>query len=157
MHSLAEIADDLYKEKRVPEPSIKISTVHGHRTYYELIEAMARIHAAKNQDYGGGNPLGNFLNSLDLGVDPFLGILIRLSDKWSRICSLTKTERQMVKDESIEDTLIDLANYALLAIVLRRHKANLASFPSIEDWNCGDRGCNHCTCGPEGACEGHRI
>ena len=94
----------------------------GHPIFYELLEEMARIHSIKNQDYGDGNPLGNFMESEGLGIPAFQGILVRMSDKWSRIKSLVKKERMLgkVKDESIEDTLIDLANYAILAIVIRR-------------------------------------
>lgn len=94
----------------------------GHPMFYELLEKMADIHSVKNQDYGGGNPLGNFLESQKFGIDPFTGILVRLSDKWSRICSLAKKKNMAgaVKDESIEDTLIDLANYAILALVVKK-------------------------------------
>ncbi len=102
--------------------SIESNKRSGHPVFYELIEEMGRIHSIKNQDYGDGNPLGNFMLAKSLGVDPFLGILIRLSDKWARICSLAKKTNNegAVKDETIEDTLIDMANYSLLAIVIRR-------------------------------------
>lgn len=43
--------------------------------------------------------------------------LIRMSDKMSRIKTLIRTEEQQVKDESIIDSLKDLANYALLATI----------------------------------------
>jgi len=95
----------------------------GHPMFYELLDKMAEIHSKKNQDYGNGNPLGNFASSLDLGIDPFFSVLVRMSDKWARICSLSKNGGiGVVKDESIEDTLIDMANYALLAIVIRREE-----------------------------------
>lgn len=42
---------------------------------------------------------------------------IRLSDKMERFKRLTKSGEQNVKDESIRDTLIDLANYAIMTIV----------------------------------------
>jgi len=108
--------DPLYNEN-----ILEVDTTHGHEYYYELIAKMAELHSRKNRDYGGGNPLGNFLHARSLGVDPFTGILVRLSDKWSRICSLVRTNERHVKDESIEDTLLDLANYALLALVLLKH------------------------------------
>ena len=41
---------------------------------------------------------------------------IRLSDKLERLKRLTKAEAE-VKDESIRDTLIDLANYAIMTIM----------------------------------------
>jgi len=100
---------------------LTIDNTYGHPHFYSLIEKMAKLHATKNRDYGGGNPLGNFLNCEKLGVDPFMGIPVRMSDKWSRICSLTKSGEQHVKDESIEDTLLDLSIYCLLALVVKRH------------------------------------
>ena len=42
---------------------------------------------------------------------------IRLSDKLERFKKLTRSNTQEVKDESIRDTLIDLANYAIMTIL----------------------------------------
>lgn len=42
---------------------------------------------------------------------------IRLSDKLERFKRLTKNKERLVVDESIRDTLIDLANYAIMTIV----------------------------------------
>ena len=94
----------------------------GHPVFYELLQKMADIHSVKNQDYGQGNPLGNFMESQKFGINPFMGVLVRMSDKWSRVCSLVNKANMEgeVKDESIEDTLIDLANYAILALVIKR-------------------------------------
>ena len=49
---------------------------------------------------------------------------IRLSDKLNRFKSLSrKLGEQAVKDESIRDTLIDLANYALMTILEMEEEA----------------------------------
>jgi len=90
----------------------------GHPRFYELVKEMARIHSEKNQDYGSGDPLGNFREAEKLGIEPWRGSLIRLSDKYSRVTSLAGGREAKVKDESIKDTLLDLANYAVLTIVL---------------------------------------
>ena len=42
-------------------------------------------------------------------------VRIRLSDKLNRVKALTRGDSQKVKDESLRDTLLDLANYAILA------------------------------------------
>ena len=42
---------------------------------------------------------------------------IRLSDKLNRFKSLTRKNTRQVEDESIRDTLIDLANYAIMTIL----------------------------------------
>ncbi|MFP4629399.1 MAG: hypothetical protein ACLFMQ_01615, partial [Desulfohalobiaceae bacterium] len=45
---------------------------------------------------------------------------IRLQDKYTRCCNLIRGKEQMVKDEALEDTLLDLANYAVIVLCLRR-------------------------------------
>lgn len=44
-------------------------------------------------------------------------VRIRLSDKLNRVKALTKGDSQQVQDESLRDTLLDLANYAILAVM----------------------------------------
>ena len=65
----------------------------------------------KNKDYGNHeDPLKNFNASLMIGVEPEKAILIRVSDKISRINTLLARKAE-VKDEQIEDTIIDAINY----------------------------------------------
>jgi hypothetical protein len=45
-----------------------------------------------------------------------VSFLVRLEDKLNRLHTLTTTEAK-VEDEKIEDTLIDLAGYAILALL----------------------------------------
>lgn len=95
-------------------------TRRGHPKYYELIEKMQAIHSAKNSDYAAdADPLSNLKRAAVFGVEPWRGCLIRMSDKWSRLEQLAGGKQAQVKEESVEDTLLDLANYALLCIVLR--------------------------------------
>lgn len=57
---------------------------------------------------------------------PWFGIisaLTRMSDKWNRIKSLAQGAKNDVSDESLEDTLMDLANYCIMTVMeLRRAK-----------------------------------
>lgn len=61
------------------------------------------------------------------------GILVRLSDKFMRLISLTKPGREaVVKDESVLDTIRDIHNYVdYLGLIWqkRRRDANVAEFP----------------------------
>lgn len=104
----------------------------GNPTFYRLLARMVLIHESKNQDYGDGNPFGNFYKSKEVGVDVLSGVLVRMSDKWSRICTLAKRKNNaaMVKDESIEDTLIDMANYAIIACSI--YKNEIQNKPTSE-------------------------
>jgi len=47
-----------------------------------------------------------------------IGVLIRIEDKIQRSISITNNGINLVKDENIEDTLIDLCNYSVMALML---------------------------------------
>ena len=73
----------------------------------------------KNADYGSS--VSDTYR--DFGLVSFL---VRMQDKMNRLKTLTKQE-SMVKDEKIEDTLIDLANYSILALIeleMEKHDGN---------------------------------
>ena len=65
----------------------------------------------KNKDYG--DAFAKF------GV---IGILMRIEDKIQRSLSITKNGVNMVNDESIRDTLMDLHNYAAMGVMLLDEK-----------------------------------
>jgi hypothetical protein len=80
------------------------------RGYFEK-ECMA-IMSAKGHDYAGRvDCLGNLRR---FGL---LGIIVRLSDKFSRIEQFAKSRELRVKDESVKDTLRDIVNYCLLGMI----------------------------------------
>lgn len=68
------------------------------------------LYARKNHDYGD-----SFHQTFT--EEGMAMARIRLGDKLSRFKSLTKSGVQEVKDESIRDTLIDLANYAIMTVL----------------------------------------
>jgi len=47
-----------------------------------------------------------------------IGVLMRIEDKLQRSMSITKSGVNLVNDEGIRDTLIDLHNYAAMALIL---------------------------------------
>lgn len=47
-----------------------------------------------------------------------IGVIMRIGDKINRLFSISKTNVHLVDDESMRDTLIDLHNYAAMAIML---------------------------------------
>ncbi len=93
---------------------------YGHPGFYELIEEIKEIHSRKNKDYAGDNPLSNFMMCEKLGISAWKGVLVRMGDKYSRLCSFAKAGEFKVKDESVEDTLKDLAVYSLICLILFR-------------------------------------
>ena len=55
-------------------------------------------------------------------------------DKLNRLYSLTRTDiKQMVSDEKIEDTLLDLANYAILTIIELQYKKPSSINANVDD------------------------
>lgn len=92
------------------------------------------ISRAKNSDYAqGDDPFANFRACESLGIDAATGIMVRMSDKFSRVANLLKREAQ-VQDESIEDTLRDVANYAIILLLLiRETRAPMAYWSNGQD------------------------
>ena len=79
---------------------------------------MNEICKAKNQDYSGGpnvDAFNNFKMVEKMGIcTAEQGFLVRMVDKMMRINNITKSGFASVKDESVQDTLMDLANYSIL-------------------------------------------
>jgi len=65
----------------------------------------------KNKDYGDA--------FADYGS---IGVLVRIGDKIKRMQNITSNSIQMVNDEALRDTLIDLHNYAAMAIMCMDEK-----------------------------------
>ncbi len=86
---------------------------------------MKELHLRKSHDYGSDeDPLGNLNAVQRLGVSPFVGVIIRLSDKFARVEQYLRSGELHVKDESIKDTLRDIGVYSQLAIVLLEREKN---------------------------------
>ena len=47
-----------------------------------------------------------------------IGVLMRIEDKLQRSMSITKNGANLINDEGIRDTLIDLHNYSAMALML---------------------------------------
>lgn len=86
-----------------------MNRVERHR---EICENLNKIYEQKNSDYG--NSFGETFKKLGI-----ISAITRISDKYNRICSLaTKpAEERKVKDESIKDTLLDMANYCIMTVI----------------------------------------
>lgn len=90
-------------------------------TYANCIATSRR----KNADYAGdSDPFANFRLVEKLGICSVeTGILVRMTDKMARISNLLQGDRaNQVKDESVDDTLIDLANYSVILAAYRESK-----------------------------------
>lgn len=78
--------------------------------HMSLCNMLNRVYEKKNHDYGD-----SFSKTYrDIGI---ISAVTRISDKYNRILSLAKGAEQQVSDESIRDTLLDMANYAIMTVM----------------------------------------
>ena len=82
------------------------------KLHYDIIMKLHEIYNSKNSDYG--DSFGETYRKLGI-----ISALTRISDKYNRLISLaTKPEEERkVKDESIQDTLLDMANYCIMTVI----------------------------------------
>lgn len=77
------------------------------QTYHDALAIVAK----KNKDYATDvDPFKNFKLSSLVGVSPARAILVRISDKMARVVNLLEKPAS-VKDETVEDTIVDMINY----------------------------------------------
>lgn len=77
--------------------------------FKNITTEMLKIYEAKNTDYGSSV----HDTYEDFGI---VAYLVRMQDKMNRLKQLSKSKAKVL-DEKIEDTLIDLANYSILALI----------------------------------------
>ena len=118
---LEHIANELPLEEAAPlyDLMLELGELIDDRVgpFIDITNSLTKIYQAKNQDYG---------NSFEMSLYKFglIASIIRLSDKMNRIECLSQTKAK-VKDESIEDTLLDLANYAIMTVIwLHKNRVN---------------------------------
>lgn len=92
----------------------------GSLGFMEAIEEVRQMHLRKSQDYGAPtDPLANVRGGAELvGIEAWRSCLVRVADKVQRIKTFCRDGR--LTNESVEDTLLDLASYSLIALVLFR-------------------------------------
>lgn len=91
------------------KPKAEGKNVHALHT--EILDNMHKIYVSKNTDYGNSA----YKTFKEFGV---MSYVIRLTDKLNRLKSLTALgSTRMVTDESLMDTLMDMANYSVMAMM----------------------------------------
>lgn len=89
--------------------------------FEDITKSMSSIFRKKNHDYG--NSFEQSLNEEGLAASR-----IRMGDKWNRFKQLSKGVQAQVNDESLRDTLIDMANYAIMTVMwLDKQNGNIVN------------------------------
>jgi hypothetical protein len=99
----------------------------GSLAFMEVIEELRQLHLAKTQDYGAdSDALKNIRDGADVvGIEPWRACLIRMADKMTRLRSYCHNGR--VEFDGVEDTLLDMAAYSAIALVLYREATRPAT------------------------------
>jgi len=129
-----EIMDAKYPSKKIKEfmddETNQIITIFEEEypelsNEFQIIqEEQYELFARKMMDYGLNNVTlgGDIVNNSDYKKFSLTGLTIRLTDKINRLRNLVVSGKQYVKDEGMEDTFIDIANYGVIGMLVGRNK-----------------------------------
>jgi hypothetical protein len=110
--------EHLLQQHRLKGDGIQYEQRPGSLPFLDLLEELRTLHLSKSQDYGSeSDPLANIRQGAEfVGIEPWRGCMVRVADKVQRLKTYCRTGRLV--HEGVRDTLLDLAAYSLLAIVL---------------------------------------
>lgn len=87
--------------------------------FQDVLKEIQDMHDKKQKDYGTpSDPFANVRASEDFGIEPWVGAMVRANDKMRRLQSAA--QGSTLVNEGIEDSLLDLAVYSIIALVLYR-------------------------------------
>lgn len=90
----------------------------------KIVQQQAKVYREKNADYGDSF-------ALSIQKRGFIAALTRIEDKFQRFDNIVSTGKIEVKSESLEDTLLDMANYCIMtAIEIRRQNFEKKQYSS---------------------------
>jgi len=110
------VLSETYAEWNPPTPKYRPGT----DSFVAVLEELRSLHMRKTMDYGvDEDALANIRNSADvINVPAYAGCVLRMADKMQRLRSFFR--RGEVEFDGVEDTLLDIAAYAAIALVVYR-------------------------------------
>lgn len=85
--------------------------------FSSLLNELEELHNKKSKDYGSEeDPFLNLKSSINYGVEPWRGTLVKCGDKMARLSTYAQTGK--LANESVRDSLLDLASYAIVTLIL---------------------------------------
>lgn len=87
----------------------RFNRIDKHLQHERIGQELLELYKSKNHDYG--DSFGETYEKLGI-----ISAVTRITDKLNRLQSLS-TKEAKVYDETIEDTLVDLANYAIMTLI----------------------------------------
>ena len=100
-------------EERYPQTTVEFKSIQAD---------LYRLFCKKQADYGPGNKAGGTMirNKRDVNW-ALICMSTRMNDNIQRLMNLLRT-KQKPNNESIDDTLRDLGNYAIMSLILINNK-----------------------------------
>jgi hypothetical protein len=96
--------------------------VSGDQRFHALLAEIAELHDRKQADYGRtADPFANVRATEEWGMPGWVGAMMRLNDKVRRLQKFAQVGS--LANESAEDSMRDIAVYALIALILYRESA----------------------------------
>lgn len=84
--------------------------MNGVERHKRLCDVLNRTYDKKNHDYGD-----SFSRTYkELGI---ISAVTRITDKYNRLVQMARGAEQRVHDETIRDTLLDMANYCIMTVM----------------------------------------
>ena len=85
--------------------------------FHDILKELADLHDRKQADYGrGDDPFANVRGSTEWGMPAWVGAMVRATDKVKRLQNFAR--KGELRNESVVDAFMDLAVYAVIAMVL---------------------------------------
>jgi hypothetical protein len=100
-----------YREHQTTKPNHNSNSTFA-SAVWEVMDEIGNLLITKQSDYGPGNVNNAF-------GGPINGLLVRIGDKFERLKNLFKSG-SLPKHESVEDSFKDMANYAVIALMVQR-------------------------------------
>lgn len=92
---------------------------HGDPEFEKIIGEVLAMHRRKGADYGTDEDFfANVTQSQLWGIEPWVGAMLRLNDKVIRLQQAAT--RGSLANEGIEDSMLDIATYSIIALCLFR-------------------------------------
>ena len=107
--SVSIMTDQFEYTNKMPR-QLSLADLDNVKVHDRICLELNNIYEKKNADYGN-----SFENSLD--KHGLIAGIVRMDDKMSRLISLNSKNERQVMDESMRDTLMDLANYAIMSVM----------------------------------------
>jgi len=87
--------------------------------FFSILDELAAMHHKKGVDYGAGeDPYANVRASHEWGVPGWQGCMMRANDKMHRLKQFAI--KGTLANEGVEDSLIDMAVYSIIGLILFR-------------------------------------